>query len=369
MHIGYDVSSLIYHRGVSRYTANLIRALSTLGKDELYGFGNSFRAAPELIELAKKAGIPTNRITVTTYPQKVFEMLWQWNRLPVSHFHPQLDLFHSWDWLQPPDTKLPLVSTIHDLAILKFPETAHPSVVAHHQRSWDILKQREARIIAVSQSTKTDIVTHLNIPADRIHVVYEALPLETVLTSQAMTEARYQKSLEKLQLSKPFILAVGTREPRKNLERLIQAWQPLAKEVDMLIAGETGWDGSAKFDQPELRLLGKVSSDELHVLYEEAQLLAYPSLDEGFGLPILEAFHHGTPVVTSNLSAMPEVAGNAAELVDPLSVESIRHGLKTVLEESTVAQQRRLQKMIIRLHAFSWHQVALETRKVYQYYG
>jgi glycosyltransferase involved in cell wall biosynthesis len=102
------------------------------------------------------------------------------------------------------------------------------------------------------------------------------------------------------------------------------------------------------------------------VLYAESELLLYPSLYEGFGLPILEAFYFGTPVVTSNISAMPEVAGNAAELVDPSSVESIRQGIKNILREENDAQRIRLQKMVLRLQLFSWQRVADETAKVYR---
>ena len=109
-----------------------------------------------------------------------------------------------------------------------------------------------------------------------------------------------------------------------------------------------------------------MTDEELAVLYGEAELLLYPSLYEGFGLPILEAFHFGTPVVTSNTSAMPEIAGNAAELVEPTSVESIRKGITKVLTENNDAGRRRLQQMIIRLQLFNWQRVAEETCKVYR---
>jgi glycosyltransferase involved in cell wall biosynthesis len=108
-----------------------------------------------------------------------------------------------------------------------------------------------------------------------------------------------------------------------------------------------------------------VTDIELNVLYAEAEALVFPSLDEGFGLPILEAFYHGTPVITSQVTALVEVAGNAAELVDPLAVEDIRRGIELVLKEDEQAQRSRLQKMIIRSHMFGWHQVANQTLAVY----
>jgi glycosyltransferase involved in cell wall biosynthesis len=372
MKIGIDITSLLYNRGVSRYTSNLVRALVDT-KENVSGFGTSFRHKEHLVALAQKAGLPANKVAINKVPLKIQDLAWQWNKMPVRSFLPNIDVFHSWDWLQPPDKKLPLVSTIHDLAILKYPETAHPTVLKHHHRSWHILKERQAHIIAVSHSTKKDIVELLQIPASRITVIHEAIPHETLATALSMDEDLETQICSKLLLQRPFILAVGTREPRKNLLRLIKAWQALAKDYELLIAGEAGWDetsgneaDSKLLKSSGLRFLGKVSDTELSVLYSRAELLAYPSLDEGFGLPILEAFHYGTPVVTSNRSAMPEVAGNAAELVDPESVESIRNGLQTILKENGDQQKRRLQQMIIRLQMFSWKQVALETKKVYQ---
>lgn len=369
MHIGFDVTSLLYNRGVSRYTANVIRELVSLKQDSIYAYGNSFKNSASLFKQIAQLGVPKANCAVDTFPIPVLEKMWQFGLNPVHKKLPKMEVFHSWDWVQPPDTSLPLVSTIHDVAILKFPETAHPTVLAHHQRAWDILKKRNAHIIAVSHSTKKDIVQLLGFNPSLIHVIHEALPMETLQTSAAMTEHTYDRIKAKLGLVRPYILAVGTREPRKNLERLITAWQPFAKDIDLLIAGEKGWDATEtqaiKFPT-QLRFMGKVSDLELHVLYEEAEMLAYPSLDEGFGLPILEAFHHGTPVLTSNRSAMPEVAGNASLLVNPESVESIRSGITELLNESQAQQKKRLQQMILRLQAFSWRQVAIQSRKVYQ---
>ncbi len=371
MNVGIDITSLIYGRGVSRYTSNLVRALIHQRDVRLSLYGSSLRQKTQLEkkahDLVKDALVPP-QIKIQSIPPSFQNVLWNWvgqNR--VKKIFPRIEVFHSWDWLQPPDKNLPLVSTIHDLAILKFPETAHKKILALHQRSWKVLKERNAHIIAVSRATKRDIVELLDIPATRVHVIYEALPVEVAEVSERMTDEEEDRIKAKLGLDKPYLLFVGTREPRKNLERLIKAWEPLAKEVQLIIAGEAGWDTtSKKVPNPNLRFLGRVSDKELAVLYSEAELFAYPSLYEGFGLPILEAFYHGVPVVTSNNSGMLEVAGNAAELVDPESVESIRKGIKTILNEPSDDQKKRLQKMIIRLHLFSWDRVAEETLQVYR---
>jgi len=132
------------------------------------------------------------------------------------------------------------------------------------------------------------------------------------------------------------------------------------------VAGEKAWDRSATFHQKHLRFLGHVGDLTLAVLYHYAELLAYPSLDEGFGLPILEAFYHGVPVLSSDLPVIKEVAGNAAHLVNPESVEDIRAGLEFLLNEDQAASSIRLKKMIIRLHLFNWAKTARSTLKVYQ---
>lgn len=372
MQIGIDVTPIIYDRGVSRYTANLVRALARQPGTALRLYGSSWRQRHRLQQFVQELTKVTSRhqAVIQPYPPRLQELLWtNLHRNPIRRVFPQLDVFHSWDWLQPPDLDLPLVSTIHDLALLKFPETAHPRISRLHQASWRTLRRRRAQIIAVSQATKRDIVELLQFPPQHVHVVYESLPQETLAVAQRLTEERAEQLTQQLQLTQPYLLCVGTREPRKNLRRAIEAWWPLRHHLQLIVAGEAGWDDSTELAtalaSPQLRFLGKVSDEQLAVLYGQAELLLYPSLYEGFGLPILEAFHFGTPVVTANVSAMPEVAGNAAELVNPLSVEEIRAGIERVLGEGVEAQRQRLQRMIIRLQLFNWQKVGQETIKVY----
>jgi glycosyltransferase involved in cell wall biosynthesis len=370
MKVGLDFSSVVYERGVSRYTSNLIEALRNHKQVKLALYASSLRQQEALKRYLSSHHLTQVEHALQSYPPSVLSWLWRFGLNTISNQLPRLDVFHSWDWLQPPDKNVPLVSTIHDLAMLHFPETAHPQILSMHQRSWRELKQRQAQIIAVSQATRQDIIELLGFAPHDVHVVYEALPVETKQVADQLTEEQAEAIKHRYQLHQKYILFVGTREPRKNLARLIQAWLPLAKDYQLLVVGEQGWDDSAEWLKQapahQLRFLGKVDDQSLSVLYAEAELLAYPSLYEGFGLPILEAFHHGTPVLTSNTSSMPEVAGNAAVLVDPQSIEAITKGMTTILNETPDQQRVRLQKMIIRLHSFSWQHVANDTVKVYQ---
>lgn len=262
---GIDLTPIIYGRGVSRYTSNLVRALTQKSGVEVFGLGYSWRQKNQLREFVDQHQLINS--TLLNLPPSLMRWCWRFKRKPVASLLPDIDLFHSWDWLQPPDVKLPLVSTIHDLAMLKFPETAHPKLLRAHRRSWHILKQREAQIIAVSRMTKKDIVNLLGIPKYRVTVVHEALPTEFQHTSNSLREDDVALIKKKLELNQPFLLFVGTREPRKNLRRLIQAWEPLADDYQLIVVGEKGCDDSQNIKHPQLRFLGQVDDKDLAVLY------------------------------------------------------------------------------------------------------
>jgi len=244
MYLGIDITSIVYDRGVSRYTANLVRALAARNDVALSLYGSSLRQKAMLDAFVKDVQEHAR------YPQRVMAKIQSqppimhelfWNKLhvqPIRQLLPRVEVFHSWDWLQPPDQNLPLVSTIHDLAILKFPELVHPKILAMHQRSWQTLRTQHAQIIAVSRTTQKDIIELLEIPRERVHVIYEALPQETVTVTESLTDENVEAMKKHLELRRPYIFFVGTREPRKNLLRLIEAWRPLAKDVELLIAGE-----------------------------------------------------------------------------------------------------------------------------------
>ncbi|MDR0463227.1 MAG: glycosyltransferase family 4 protein [Pseudomonadales bacterium] len=376
MNIGIDITSLIYNRGVSRYTSNLVNALAKYTDANLYLYASTFRGQDQLKVALDKAliGIGEQRaaqikkqMVIKKYPPKLQKLFW--NLLKIKKVRsdlPQIDVFHSWDYMQPPDKDLPIVSTIHDLAILKYPQTAHPDILAAHRKSWQILKEKNAQIIAVSKSTKQDVVKILDFPPYQVSVVYEALPQESWVASTSTSEKTYEAVKNNLKLKRPYILFVGTKEPRKNLPRLIDAWKNLSDDIDLVIVGEKGWDDEIISRYKGLRFVERVTDEELAIIYNEASILAYPSLDEGFGLPILEGFYFSLPVVTSNLSAMKEIAGDAGILVDPFSVASIKEGLIKALTLSSKAKKDLDVQMNARLNQFSWQKTAKQTLAVYK---
>lgn len=366
MNIGIDITSLIYKRGVSRYTSNLLRELNKDNQLKLKLYGTSLRQKSWLENTAQLTADKAS-VAIQAYPVGLNSKLWKTGLNKVGKQLGKLDLFHAWEWQLPPDKNLPLVVTIHDLAMLRYPEQSQPKALKAHKYLWKQIQSKPIHLIAVSHTTKKDLVELLQIDPDRIRTIHEALPQETTQAASHLTEEVVSKLLSFLPSQKPFLLFVGSWEPRKNLERLIEAWQSLAKDYSLVIAGASGKDQHnvlSKFKyQPTM--LGKVTDLQLAALYSNATALVFPSLYEGFGLPILEAFHFGLPVITSHHSGMAEVAGTAAELVDPLQVESIRAGIVKILSETTQEQQLRAQKMIVRQHAFSWSQAGEQTIDYY----
>lgn len=353
-----DVSAVPYGRGVSRYTSNLVLNLAELRNLELTAFGYSRGQYRQLKSWL--AGLPEN-VKTKAWPLSVtmVERLWQTTGQLKPDIN-QIEVFHAWEWQLPPLKKLPLVVTIHDLAYKLFPETAHPSVISHYDRLLgEIESNQQIRVIAVSQTTKQDILKLTRIEESRVHVVYESLPVESEIVPSAEMLAMTQ-----FEFPKPFLLFVGTTEPRKNLTNIIQAWESVKDDFDLVIAGSVGWDEFKL--KPGMHVLGYVPDEKLAALYRTAHALVYPSLYEGFGLPILEAYFHGCPVITSNTSSMSEIAGQPARLVNPENAAEIAEGILSIEAADTKARQKRQQDMRQVLEQFRWDDTAKQTMAVYQ---
>lgn len=353
-----DVSAVPYGRGVSRYTSNLVLNLAELRNLELTAFGYS---QGQYRQLKRWLGeLPAN-VKTKAWPISVSmtERLWRTVGRPRPANN-QIDVFHAWEWQLPPLKNLPMVVTVHDLAYKLFPETAHPSVVSHYDRLLEELeKNQHIRVIAVSQTTKQDILKLTRIEESRVHVVYESLPVESeiVPSDELLT-------MTQIEFPKPFLLFVGTTEPRKNLTTIISAWESVKDDFDLVIAGSIGWDEFRV--KPGMHVLGYIPDEKLAALYRTAHALVYPSLYEGFGLPILEAYFHGCPVITSNTSSMSEIAGQPARLVDPTNPAEIAEAILSIEDVDTKARQKRQQDMRQVLEQFRWDDTAKQTMAVYQ---
>ncbi len=362
IHAMIDVSSYPYGRGVSRYTSNLVEALASLPHTELTVLGYSLRASAELKEWSNQFGSSVHK-RVFSVPPTAVHTAWEYLGVPkVEWIQSQADVFHAWDWHLAPIGTTPQVVTIHDLAYKLFPETAHPKVVARYDVLLQTLEQNpDIQIIAVSESTKRDILNFTSIPQEQVTVVYEAQPSEA---QYVPAQEEIESVRQSLPGNKPFWLTVGTTEPRKNLQRVIAAWRKVKEAYDLYIVGAAGWDTLPQ--ESGMYFLGYVEPKPLASYYRLAHALVYTSLYEGFGLPILEAYFHGCPVVTSQVSSMAEIAGPGALLVDPYNVDAIAEACQSIELPDSTARKRRIQQMQQTLNQFSWQQAAKETRAVYQ---
>jgi glycosyltransferase involved in cell wall biosynthesis len=252
-----------------------------------------------------------------------------------------LDVLHCPTFRGPVRSSVPVVVTIHDLAVLRHPGTFNRWTRRYSRLAVPRVARAARRVIAVSEFTRGEIVELLGVPAERITVIPNGV--EPVFTPDGpRAEGDY-------------LLAVGTLEPRKNLAVSRQAAKRLG--VELRVVGARGW-GGVQVDG----WLGRVSDEELAALYRGARCLVYPSLYEGFGIPVLEAMACGTPVVTSAGGATEEVAGGAAVLVDPHDPTAIAAGIEEAAGRHDELRARGLE----RAARFTWERVAAETRAVYE---
>ena len=337
MRIAIDVSQIIYPGGVSVYTKNLVENLLKIDRENEYVlFFASLRRKMQNAKLKIKNCNAKCKIKEFRFPPTFLDILWnKFHILPIERLIEEIDVFHTSDWIEPP-ANCPKITTIHDLTALLFPQEVHPKIAAVHKRKLAWVKKESDLIIAVSESTKKDIIRFLGIPEEKIKVIYEAVDERFKPQSQE----RIDKIKNKYDIEGDYLLCF-TGPARKNIERVKKA-----------CSGR------------QIFIVGKpyVSIEDLPSLYSGALCLVYPSLYEGFGLPILEAMACGCPVVTANVSSMPEVAGNAGVLVNPESVEDITKGIKKALEN----REDFVKKGFKQAEKFSWEKTAQETLKVYK---
>lgn len=352
MRIGIDISQVPYGTGVSYYTKELVRSLLEIDKENEYVlFGGYLRRRKDLSGFVSSlSGKFSSRFV--PFPPTLADIIWnRLHQLKIDRFTGNIEVYHSSDWAQAPSDAFK-VTTIHDLAPIKFPKLTPKRIISVQYARLKWVVKEVDRVIVPSQATKNDLL-ELGIDEGKIRVIHEAA--SKVFRWQGETKVKQMKSRYKL---RDYIIGVGVGG-RKNTERLIEAFDHAKAGKDLTLvfvgAGETK-------ERRGVRHLGMVDDSELAVLLSGAKALAFPSLYEGFGLPILQAFGCGTPVVTSNISSMPEIAGGAAILVDPYSVPSIAEGIKKAISGPKALVKKGLE----RIEDFSWEKAALETINVYK---
>lgn len=307
------------------------------------------------------------------YPIHLIEAILNIDKYSTSQkFFKSVDLIHCTDQLIPIVPNKPLVATVMDTIPLSHPEFLKTRSRFVKPLLWKKLTARANHIITISEFSKGEIINLMGFPEERI----TSIPLgvdERFFTR--IPEQKINETLKRLNIFKPFFLFLGSIQPRKNLLKMIQAHSTLpnhlASQFPLVIAGKVAWDNGQTLAAMQKGVLegrcvwlNYVSDIEKRVLLQSAQGLVFASLYEGFGLPIIEAFASQVPVITSNCTSMPEVAGDAALIVDPLSIESIASALICLIENPNKGEKLKALGLE-QAKKYSWERVARATKSVY----
>ena len=377
MRIGIDVSPLMLQKsGVGYYADHLVWHLVRLGADLHW----SLFIVPGRKLSRVSFDLPKDNCHVVTrrwfLPSRYTNLLLQvpWQKLiTIESFLGKVDLFHSTNFICLSQKEGRRVVTIYDLTFLLFPQYHPRSRVMVFKSFFSRSLEVADRIIAISENTKRDLMHLMQVPEEKI--VVTPLAAGEIFGPVSLHEANTVLSLYGITF-KGYFLYVGTIEPRKNLMRLIKAFEIFcsssSKPLTLVIAGRSGWLNSDFYQalesspwKPKIRVLGYVPESYLPALYSGAVAMVYPSLYEGFGLPPLEAMACGTPVITSNNSSLPEVIGTAGILVDPLEITEIAEALLKVAADFSLQEELK-QKGLHRAKLFSWEETAKRTLGVYE---
>ena len=364
MRVAIDARKL-HDYGIGTYVRNLVHELARQPHDDQYvllcrreDVDHVRSLGPRFEPLVEQAGNYSIREQIS---------------IPAAVRRAGVDLFHAPHYVVSPLTRVPYVVTIHDCIHLRFPQYLPNRLASTYARTvMGIAARRARRVLTVSTASKQDILHYLRIPADNVEVIHNALDsrLATAPTADDMARVR-----ERFQLNSPFILYAGNIKPHKNVDRLIEAYSILRRrgitEPKLLIIG----DEISKYPNlrrmvhrfqlhPHVRFFGFVPEETLAALYRLASVFVFPSLYEGFGFPPLEAMASGTPVITSNVSSLPEVVGDAAVLIDPMDAGAIADAMADVLGNAALRADL-VRRGHERVRMFSWERSVARVREVY----
>ena len=330
---------LVRSAGVKTYLYHWLQALRTRSPQSIRTF-----LAPQKLDKLDHDGGPR------MHPAKI-ALLLSLNRLPSFFCDmaiPRCDVFHMSNLLRVPPGRPKLSATLHDLSPWILPECHTPVMVAADKIFADRVVKRAAGIIAVSENTKRDAVRILGLAPEKIRVIHLGVPPQYFSVSSAAIE----RVTASYKLRLPYFLFVGTIEPRKNVDTLLNAWEALPasfrEEHDLVVIGMPGWRSDATVNRLReahrdggIRYLGYVPEADLPALTAGAHAFIYPSLYEGFGIPVAQAMAAGCPVITSNVSSLPEITAGAALLIDPLSLNEMTAAISRMAGDADLRARLR----------------------------
>jgi glycosyltransferase involved in cell wall biosynthesis len=356
--------------GIGRYVRELVAALAKQDSDILYHLFVAGASSQPIVSFGSNFVWKPTRLS-----PRWFARLWHRAHIPipVEAFVGGIDLYHATDFVLPPTLlRTKTLLTVHDLSYVRVPEAASPNLKAYLDRVVPASVAKADFVVADSQATKDDLVDLYGVSESKVDVLLSGVDNRFKCENDALvlltTRKRYKIG------TAPYIFSVGTVQPRKNYGRLIQALALLRAsgyDIDLVIAGGRGWLEDPIYEtintsgmQNHVHFIGFADEADLPALYSAAYCCALPSLYEGFGLPVLEAMACGTPVITSNVSSLPEVAGDAAITVNPYDLDAITDAIKRILDD-TALYQAYVQKGYERAKQFTWDKSARQLREIY----
>ena len=374
MHIGIDYTAALKQSGgIGRYTWGLITTLATLDQKNRYTLLATSDAPLDALQVFRSRPNFSHKI----YPLPERWMTIGWHRfylpVPVEWFSGPVDLFHSPNFILPPTRRAKTLLTVHDLSFLRHPQGAVPSLRKWLEKIVPRSLARADHILADSESTKQDLIEIFEITPDKITVVGAGVEERfQPITDPVVLEAVRQRY--GLPSGAKFILGLGTLQPRKNFTGLIEAYNqsPVRDTHHLVIGGGKGWlyddifaTAQASPVADRIYLIGFVADDDLPALYSLADIFAFPSHYEGFGIPIVEAMACGTPVVCANNSCLPEVAGQAALQITATDIPALAEALHRLATKSQLREQA-INQGFLQAKKFTWTAAAKRLLTVYQ---